>query len=108
MTIFIYTALKQDGSNELVKGKVEAVDMRSARQAVRDLGLVATNIVQEDAVVTEQQKKSTQKHNGKMPKLGLTEQIDFTSTMQILSAAGIPIIESLMFIETDSANLRIR
>ena len=108
MTIFIYTALKQDGSNELVKGKVEAVDMRSARQAVRDLGLVATNIVQEDAVVIEQQKKSTQKHKGKMPKLGLTEQIDFTSTMQILSAAGIPIIESLMFIETDSAKLRIR
>ena len=108
MTIFIYTALKQDGSNELVKGKVEAVDMRSARQAVRDLGLVATNIVQEDAVVIEQQKKSTQKHKGKMPKLGLAEQIDFTSTMQILSAAGIPIIESLMFIETDSAKLRIR
>ena len=108
MTIFIYTALKQDGSNELVKGKVEAVDMRSARQAVRDLGLVATNIVQEDAVVIDQQKKSTQKHKGKMPKLGLTEQIDFTSTMQILSAAGIPIIESLMFIETDSAKLRIR
>lgn len=107
MTIYIYTALKQDGSNELVKGKVEAVDMRSARQAVRDLGLIATNIVEEDAVVTTQ-KKDTSKAKGKMPKLGLAEQIDFTSTMQILSAAGIPIIESLMFIETDSAKLRIR
>lgn len=107
MTIFIYTALKQDGSNELVKGKVEAVDTRSARQAVRDLGLVATSIVEENAVVTTQ-KKDTGKPKGKMPKLGLAEQIDFTSTMQILSAAGIPMIESLMFIETDSAKLRIR
>ena len=107
MAIYLYTALKQDGSNELVKGKVEAVDMRSARQAVRDLGLLATNIVEENAVVTTA-KKDTAKKSGKMPKLGLAEQIDFTSTMQILSAAGIPIIESLMFIETDSAKLRIR
>ncbi len=107
MTIYLYTALKQDGSNELVKGKVEATDVRSARQAVRDLGLLATNIVEEDAVVTTTKKASVKKA-GKMPKLGLAEQIDFTSTMQILSAAGIPIIESLMFIETDSAKLRIR
>ena len=107
MAIYLYTALKQDGSNELVKGKVEAVDMRSARQAVRDLGLLATNIVEENAVVTTA-KKDIAKKSGKMPKLGLAEQIDFTSTMQILSAAGIPIIESLMFIETDSAKLRIR
>ena len=107
MAIYNYTALKQDGSNELVKGKVEASDMRSARQAVRDLGLLATNIVEEGAVTTTA-KKDTSKKAGRMPKLGLAEQIDFTSTMQILSAAGIPIIESLMFIETDSAKLRIR
>ncbi len=107
MAIYNYTALKQDGSNELVKGKVEASDMRSARQAVRDLGLLATNIV-EEGVVTTTAKKDTSKKAGRMPKLGLAEQIDFTSTMQILSAAGIPIIESLMFIETDSAKLRIR
>ena len=43
-----------------------------------------------------------------MPKLGLSEQIDFTSTLQILAAAGIPIIESLLFIENDAAKLKIR
>ena len=37
MAIYNYTALKE-GSNELVKGKVEASDMRGARQAVRELG----------------------------------------------------------------------
>lgn len=107
MTIYNYTALKE-GSNELVKGKVEANDMRGARQAVRELGLIATDIVEESNYVVEQKKKQSKKAVGKMPKLGLAEQIDFTSTMQILSAAGIPIIEALMFIETDSAKLRIR
>ncbi len=107
MAIYNYTALKE-GSNELVKGKVEASDMRGARQAVRELGLVATDIVEEGNFVAAQKKKNEKKSAGKMPKLGLAEQIDFTSTMQILSAAGIPIIESLMFIETDSAKLRIR
>ncbi len=107
MTIYNYTALKE-GSNELVKGKVEANDMRGARQAVRELGLIATDIVEESNFVVEQKKKQSKKAAGKMPKLGLAEQIDFTSTMQILSAAGIPIIEALMFIETDSAKLRIR
>ena len=107
MAIYNYTALKE-GSNELVKGKVEASDMRGARQAVRELGLIATDIVEEGNFAVEQKKKKEKKSAGKMPKLGLAEQIDFTSTMQILSAAGIPIIESLMFIETDSAKLRIR
>lgn len=107
MAIYNYTALKE-GSNELVKGKVEASDMRGARQAVRELGLIATDIVEEGNFAVEQKKKKERKSAGKMPKLGLAEQIDFTSTMQILSAAGIPIIESLMFIETDSAKLRIR
>ena len=107
MTIYNYTALKE-GSNELVKGKVEANDMRGARQAVRELGLIATDIVEESNYAIEQKKKQSKKATGKMPKLGLAEQIDFTSTMQILSAAGIPIIEALMFIETDSAKLRIR
>jgi len=106
MTIYNYTALRE-GSNELVKGKVEAADVRGARQAVRDLGLIATDIVEEGTIVTAKKDKKSL-GGGKMPKLGLAEQIDFTSTMQILSAAGIPIIESLMFIETDSAKLRIR
>lgn len=103
MTVYNYTAIK-DGTNELVKGKVEADDLREARAAVRRLGFTPTNIVEEQAVKKDEKKKPT----GKMPKLGLSEQIDFTSTLQILAAAGIPIIESLLFIENDAAKLKIR
>ncbi len=37
MTVYNYTAIK-DGTNELVKGKVEADGLREARAAVRRLG----------------------------------------------------------------------
>jgi type II secretory pathway component PulF len=102
MAIFNYTAIK-DGTNEVVKGKVEAESLREARSAVYALGFTPTNLVEEKSLKQEKAKPA-----GKMPKLGLSEQIDFTSTLQILSAAGIPIIESLLFIENDSAKLKIR
>lgn len=105
MTIYNYTAIK-DGSNEIVKGKVEADDLREARAQVRALGFTPTNLVEEQAV--NNKKDTGKKPIGKMPKLGLSEQIDFTSTLQILAAAGIPIIESLLFIENDAAKLKIR
>ena len=105
MTIYNYTAIK-DGSNELVKGKVEAADLREARAAVRALGFTPTNITEEQQTTVGKQENKAKV--GKMPKLGLAEQIDFTSTLQILSAAGIPIIESLLFIENDAAKLKIR
>ena len=103
MTIYIYTAIK-DGTSEIVKGKVEADDVREARAAVRQLGFTPTNIEEEQATTKKIDKKPT----GRMPKMGLSEQIDFTSTLQILAAAGIPIIESLLFIENDAAKLKIR
>lgn len=82
MTIYNYTAIK-DGTNEIVKGKVEADDLREARAAVKQLGFTPTNIVEEQAAAKKEDKK---KPTGKMPKLGLSDQIDFTSTLQILAA----------------------
>jgi len=102
--IYNYTAIK-DGTSEIVKGKVEADNLREARAAVRALGFTPTNLTEEQTFTT---KKDDKKRPGKMPKLGLAEQIDFTSTLQILAAAGIPIIESLLFIENDAAKLKIR
>jgi len=103
MTIYNYVAI--DKLNNLVKGKVEAESLREARAAVRDLGFTPTNITEEIATT---QRSIKNPMAGKMPKLGLKEQIDFTSTLQILAAAGIPIIESLLFIENDAAKLKIR
>lgn len=105
MAVFLYTAYRND-TNEIVKGKVEAADLRSARAEVRNLGFIPTEVTEEHSVAIKS--KTKRKGEGVMPKLGLAEQIDFTSTLQILAAAGISIIESLMFIETDAAKLKIR
>lgn len=108
MTVYNYTAYKE-GSNEVVKGKVEADDLRSARAEVRNLGFVLTHISEEQSAISASARnKKNAKGARKMPKLGLSDQIDLTSTLQILTAAGIPIIESLLFIENDAAKLRIR
>ena len=48
MTVYTYTAIK-DGTNELVKGKVEADDLREARAAIRRLGFTPTNVAEEQA-----------------------------------------------------------
>lgn len=65
------------------------------------MGYTPTSIIEENTV--SQKDKKSKKAVARMPKMGLGEQIEFTSTLQILATAGIPIIESLMFIENDAA-----
>ena len=80
--------------------------MREARTEIRSMGYTPTSIIEDNAPVKKA--KNAKKALVKMPKMGLAEQIDFTSTLQILAAAGIPIIESLLFIENDAAKLKMR
>ncbi len=105
MTIYNYIALKN--SKDIVKGKVDAADQREAREAIRKLGFIPTKVYEEKSKEDEKSAKKNVK-GGKVHKLGLQDRIDFTSTLQILAQAGIPIIESLMFIENDAAKLRVR
>lgn len=107
MTIFNYTALKNN--KEIVKGKVEAGTAREARDNIRKLGFIPTK-VEEERLRSQVDEKNTEKgpKKGKVTKLGLQDKIDFTSTLQILAQSGIPIIESLLFIENDAAKLKIR
>ena len=107
MTIFSYVALKNN--RDVVKGKVEANDLRSAREAIRNLGFVPTKVYEEKSKPVIDEKTVRKEFDvAKMKKLGLGDKINFTSTLQILAQSGIPIIESLMFIENDAAKLKVR
>ncbi len=107
MTIYNYTALKNN--KEIVKGKIEAASPREARDNVRKLGFLPTKIEEERSKnQTDAKDEISAAKKGKVAKLGLQERIDFTSTLQILAQSGIPIIESLLFIENDAAKLKIR
>jgi len=104
MATFEYSALK-DGKT-LVKGKVDAVDATQARRKVRDMGLMPTSIMEANAAAAK--KKKDTKAKVKISALSLREKIDFTSTLEILTSTGIPIIEALVFIEQNSDSPRIR
>ena len=105
MTIYNYIALKN--AKDIVKGKVEAADLREARESIRKLGFIPTKVYEEKSKDdAKEQVKNIPR--GQVKKLGLQDRMDFTSTLQILAAAGIPIIESLMFIENDAAKLKVR
>ena len=107
MAIYNYNAIK-DGK-DLVKGKIEAESIREARENIQKLGFIPTKVEEESGSTlndSEKDQKSTKVV--KLPKLKLQDKIDFTSTLQILAQSGIPIIESLLFIENDAAKLRVR
>lgn len=106
MAIYNYIALKNN--KDIVKGKVNAEDLREARESIRSLGFIPTKVYEEKTKGEEDDEKKTEVKGGKIKKLGLQDRMDFTSTLQILAQSGIPIIESLMFIENDAAKLKVR
>ena len=106
MAIYNYIALKNN--KDIVKGKVNAEDLREARESIRSLGFIPTKVYEEKTKGEEDSEKKTEVKGGKIKKLGLQDRMDFTSTLQILAQSGIPISESLMFIENDAAKLKVR
>ncbi len=101
MAVYNYVALKNN--KDVVKGKVEALSLKEARENVRRLGFLPTKIYEETKAASENKVEAK-----KIQKLGLQDRIEFTSTFQILAQSGIPVIESLVFIENDAAKLKIR
>ncbi len=105
MAVYNYIALKNN--KDIVKGKIEAIDLREARAGIKKLGFLPTKVY-EEKTKEESKEESVKVKGGKIQKLGLQDRMDFTSTMQILAQAGITILESLMFIESDAAKLKVR
>lgn len=103
MTIYNYVALKNN--KDIVKGKVEGSSLKEARENVRKLGFLPTKIYEESKNVSENKIEVEAKQ---IRKLSLQDLIDFTSTFQILAQSGIPVIESLIFIENDAAKSKVR
>ena len=98
MPIYSYTALKQ--GREIVKGEITASNLKDARDVVRKMGLVPTQI--------NEYNDAKAKKAARLSSLSLSEKIDFISTLQILLTSGIPAVESLMFMEQEAAKKKIR
>ena len=98
MTIFNYIALRNQ--SEIVNGKIDAEDVKSAREAIRNLGLVPTKVFEDSKKVSAPKVR--------LSPLSLQELIDFTGTFKTLISTGVPIIEGLVFLEKDAVSSRIR
>lgn len=106
MAIFTYTALKDNKIT--VTGRIEARDIAEARRKIRQMNLLPTSIMDIEAADNKKGGLSSLKNAGKITALSLKEKIDFTSTLEMLTSTGIPIIEALLFIEQNSDSSRVR
>ena len=102
MATFEYSALRDNKT--IVKGKVDAPDKATARKKIREMGLMPTLV--NDVAAADGKKKSGKAVN--VSALSLREKIDFTSTLEILTSTGIPIIEALLFVEQNSDSPKVR
>ena len=98
MAIFNYIALRNQ--SEIVSGKIEAEDVKSAREAIKNMGLTPTKVFDDNTKVSASKVR--------LSPLSLKELIDFTNTFKTLIQTGVPIIEGLMFLEKDAVSSRIR
>ena len=102
MTRYEYEAEKWNG--EAVKGRIDAKSKVEARVKVRNMGYKNVNIIEGSS--SSSAKVTTS--NAPLKNLSLKEKIDFTQTFLTLNKAGLPIIESLIFIEKDAASRQVR
>lgn len=93
-----YEAEKWNGTR--VKGRMEAKSMVEVRVKVKNLGYRCLSVTE----VTGAAGFGT----SLLQNLSLKEKIDFTQTFLTLNKAGLPIIESLIFIEKDAASRQVR
>ena len=102
MTVYIYNAFKPN-SKAVVNGRIEASNDTDARRKIKEMDLIPVSIAEDTAT----KKKAAVAKNSVNFSLSLREKIDFTSTLEILTSTGIPIIEALLFIEQNSSSKRV-
>lgn len=111
MAKYIYTALKNN--KQIVKGEVEAVSPREAREKIRQLGFLPTKVYVEN--LTDNSHAETgykpEKYEGirkRIKHLSLNEKIMFTNELQVMLSSGIPILEALNIIEVNTPKLKLK
>ena len=107
MIKFKYQALKDN--TKIIEGEVEAQSLREAREQIRKLGFVPTKVYIETSAQEElipiQNSVSKQVE---IKRLTLSQKILFTSQLETLLSAGIPILEALQNVESCSSDLKLK
>lgn len=104
MAKYKYKAL--ENNTRIVEGEVEAQSLREAREQIRKLGFVPTKVYTVD--VQHEVKTETHVVQTSIKHLSLSQKISFTSQLETLLTAGIPILETLQTIEQNSPELKLK
>lgn len=104
MTKYFYEALKDNKTT--INGEIEALTPRDAREKVRALGLLPLKVFNPDLLPGENNFESS--NFGSVKSLGLTDKIMFTSELQVLLSASIPVVEALNTIEINSPKPKLK
>ena len=98
MAKYEYEAEKWNG--EHIKGRIDAKSQIEVKVRVRNMGYKVVSI--------KELSKNNFAYSHSIQNLSLKEKIDFTQTFLTLNKAGLPIIESLIFIEKDASSRQVR
>ena len=105
MKKFYYKALTKEKMKQ-VSGYIDAETPREAREKVRQLGFLPTNIYEEEPFTPI--KANDAVSNIAVNRLSLDEKIFFTSELQVMLSAGIAMIEALNVISEHAHKPKIK
>ncbi len=104
-SVFSYTAI-DPATNKTVEGKIEALNLREAKELLRGQGHIPTRIQQEEVSLTLEDVLLKMPLIGDLmaPKVGAKDINIMTQQMYTLLNAGIPLIEALFLLEQQAEN----
>jgi type IV pilus assembly protein PilC len=105
MAVFVYSAI-DPSSNKTIDGKLEAANLREAKDLLRNQGHIPTRIEadQQGASVEELLQKLPVIGDIFAPRVSLKDINLFTQQLYTLLNAGIPLIEGLFMLEQQTEN----
>lgn len=109
MAVFVYTAI-DPATNKSMDGKIEALNLREAKDILRNLGHIPTRIAEDEQGVTvEDALKRVPLIGGLFtPSVGMKETCIMTQQLSTLLNAGIPLIEGLYLLEQQAENKTLK
>lgn len=109
MTVFVYTAIDSTTSKTL-DGKVEAQNLREAKEILRSQGQIPTRIEQDEQSANVEDILQRLPLLGALfsPQVGQKEICLMTQQLSTLLNAGIPLIEGLFLLEQQTQNKALK
>lgn len=109
MTVFVYTAIDPSTSKTL-DGKIEAKNLREAKEILRSQGQIPTKIEQDEQSANVEDILQRLPLLGAVfaPQVGQKEICLMTQQLSTLLNAGIPLIEGLFLLEQQSQNKALK